>query len=227
MPKIKPKIIPKSRIGKNKFEKVLKEANKTESSFYKHPGEKIVNVTKDKNRTYKPVNFERYEKLFNEINTKKLKLKEKGTFFHTAVFNPEAKKIISSGTAIPNLNTFIDSIFNYPKTKHGYEVIGVVNPKGKVLGYTTIKINPVFMKNIQKKIDEYMVKEKVSLREAKNQFTRIFTHMLFDKEKITKRRDNYKIDFYKLLEKYKFEVYFTPESGYTLDKQLNYVPVKK
>jgi hypothetical protein len=78
--------------------------------------------------------------------------------------------------------SFIESIFKYPKTKHGYDVIAIVNDRKQILGYTTVKINHTFMKNIQVKIKEHMLKENVSLLRARNYFIRIFSDIISKKE---------------------------------------------
>ena len=233
MPKIKPKEFPKPKIGKPKFTKEIKSIKKipitkiNKTAFYKHPGEKAINVSKDRLNSFKVIDNVKYTKMLESIYKKrkdkgKLKdIREKGSLFYFQEVNPRV-----FGNAIPSMFSFMESIFKYPKTKHGYDVIAVVNAKKEVIGYTTVKINHTFMKNIQVKIREHMKNKNVSLLRARDDFTRIFSSMISKKEKSSRQKVNQTLNFYKLLEKYKFEVYFTPEKGYKLNKDFNFVKDK-
>jgi len=141
--------------------------------------------------------------------------KEKGSLFYFKLQDPKLKGKYNNGNAIPDLFSLIDSMFKYPKTRHGYDVMAVVSPEKKVLGYTTVKINHAFMKKILPEIENKTIKNR-------NDFTRKIVHLLSNMEGNIKNKETV-FNVLKVLEKIGFEVYFTPEKGYKLDKEYRFI----
>lgn len=228
-----PKIIPKPKIGKDKFKAEIKAleniqlTNLRDVAYYKAPGEKSYNITGDRLSPFTVVNNKKFDLIFQDIGRKRaLKgktndVKEKGSLFYFKLYNPSIKPKYNKGNAIPDLGLFIDSIFKYPRTKHGYEVIAVVNPEKKVLGYTTIKINHVFMKNMVTEINKAIFENK-SLLKKRIDMARYLVNKASTMEGNVKNKETV-FNVLKILEKLGFEIYFTPEKGYKLDKDFNYV----
>jgi hypothetical protein len=232
---IKPKIFNKSKIGKDKYIteinlfKNIKNLDPEKTAFYKYPGEKTTLVPKEIFTEFKVIDSERYNKILTTISKKKVKKgsfkdnREKGSVLYFQSFDPEVKTF---GSAIPHMFSFIDAVFKYPKTKHGYNVTAVINPERKIIGYTTIKNNPVVMRNLQTLIKEETLKSNGSVLKARTNVIRHFSSLISE-QSTSKTKINRTYNFYKLLEKLKFEVYFTPEKGYKLDKEFNFVLDKK
>jgi len=231
--KAKPRIIPKPKIGKDKFITEIKAleniqlTNLRDVAFYKHPGEKSYNISGDRLNHFTVVNNKKFDLIFQDIGKKRaLKgktndVREKGSLFYFKLYNPSIKPKNNKGNAIPDLGLFVDSIFKYPRTKHGYEVMAIINPEKKVLGYTTIRINPVFMKNMVTEINKSILENK-SLLQKRAEIGRYLVHKAASMEGNVKNRKTV-FNVLKILEKLGFEVYFTPERGYKLDKDYNYV----
>ncbi len=235
--KIIPRIIPKPKIGRDKYLSEIDSLKKIDINnlrkitFYKHPGEKAINVSGDRLNSFSVINNKRYDVIFKNILEKRLSkkrtkdIRQKGSLFYFKLQDSSKNPKFNKGNAIPDLFLFIDGIFKYSKTKHGYEVIAIVNPEKKVLGYTTIKINHVFMKNITQEIQK-SISENKSLLETRKKITRFLVHKASTMEGNKKNKKTV-FNVLNILKKFGFEVYFTPENGYRLDKNFNFVPEAK
>lgn len=225
--RIPPKVKALPRKGKSKFTKEIKSLENIdinrlrEVAFYKAPGEKAISITGDRASSFTVVNSAKFDAIFKNINQKRqLKRKkpldkEKGTIFYFKLQVPKLKGRYNNGNVVPDLGLLIDSMFKYPKTRHGYDVMAIVNPDKKVLGYTTIKINHAFMKRFLPELENKSVKNR-------NDFTRKMVHLLSNMEGNVKNKETV-FNVLKVLEKIGFEVYFTPEKGYKLDKEYRFV----
>ncbi len=226
-PRITPKVKGLPKIGKPKFSTEIKsleniDVNRLNKiSFYKAPGEKTVNITGDRLNSFTVIDSKKFDAIFKNINQKRTNAgkesldKKKGTIFYFKLQDPKLKGRYNNGNAIPDLFSLIDSMFKYPKTRHGYDVMAVVSPEKKVLGYTTVKINHAFMKKILPEIENKSVKNR-------DNFTRKMVHLLSNMQGNIKNKETV-FNVLKVLDKIGFEVYFTPEKGYKLDKEYRFV----
>lgn len=225
---MKQNIKPKSKIGKDKFKREIKSLNKNPEAeinkilFYKHPGEKSKQILKDRFDYFRVIDLKQFENIFSTVKSKK-DLRDRSSLFYFQRFDSRKGNFTSS---LPKISSFIDFLFKYPTTKHRYEIIAVTNPKNKVIGYTTIKVNKAYMERITEIIDE-MKKKGKHLIEIRNKLNRIVKNKLSNKYKDAKNNLPPEIKFHKLLLSLGFEIYFTPETGYKLDNNFNFVPDKK
>jgi hypothetical protein len=229
---MKPNIKPKPKIGRDKFKEVLKKfpnIGKKEITLLSIP-KQIIDISFERYETFSKISLRKKEEALLKISKKRnIKIEDltkKPILFHTQIYRPEKGKI-SNGSAIPSSYYFFKSMIHFTKIKQKYQVIAVVNNKGNIIGYTTIKVNQLFMKRVNEMIVENSIKNKITLTESRDNFLRYFMYLLNNKETITKKRDNYKIDLYKFLESTGFEIHFTPEEGYRLDRNFNFVADKK
>jgi hypothetical protein len=224
MKNMKPNIKPKSKIGKNKFKKekkyIVKNPDRNINSilFYKYPGEKSKLILGDRFDYFKVIDIRKFKEMFSDLKSKK-DLRNRSSFFYFQKFDSRKK---SFGSCLPKISSFIDSLFKYPTTKHKYEVIAIINPKNKVIGYTTIKLNKKYMERITKKISDMREKGE-SLISIRNKLNRIVKDKLSTLNTSNRNKTNADLNLYSILLNLGFEIYFTPETGYKLDKNFNFV----
>ncbi|MCK9292535.1 hypothetical protein M0P25_00415 [archaeon] len=197
----KPIIFNKSKLGKIKFEKDLQkdpQLKKKELALMLLPGEKSAhNISTNRKRDSVQLAIALHSKLINKYYLKMKKInrnakENKIQILHTHII-PESKKDFA--IALPSKSDILAIFKTNSLIAHKYEFIAVIDPKGKAIGYTTIKIN--------KKLNVSDIKKKLLM--------------------INKNKKDYKLELYNLLPELGLEVYFTPEDGYRLDNNFNYV----
>ena len=201
---VKPKIFPKPRIGKNKFEEALKkdkDLSKKEIALLSLP-KKIRDVSLKRERNAVDLDSIKITRLLNRqfINNfkKGLSTENRAQILHTHITNPLKKEF---GTALPSSFDIKSLISTNRQIAHKYELISVIDGKtGKTIGYTTLKIKKI---NVSSKNFDLFIKKNINPENLKNGV--------------------YKKKLFENLSKIGIEVYFTPETGYRLDKNFNYV----
>ncbi len=204
---MKPVIHPKSRIGRNKFEKALisdAEIRKKEVQLLSIPGKGVhdVSINRQKNHVGKDIGkLERLlnEKTQNSIRRKIRNLENRSQLLHTHIIRKNSKKD-EYGTSLPSLSDIVSFIKDRKKTIK-YQIISVIEPKnGKPIGYTTIKIDAIKITPEQfiKRINPYLTSK-------------------------SKKNAEYKKDLFEMLPSLGIKIVFTPETNYKLDERFNYV----
>jgi hypothetical protein len=197
----KPIIFKKPKIGKIKFEKDLKhnsQLNKKELALLLLPGEKgAYNISVNRKKDSVQLGIITHSKIINDYYLKMKKLNRIDKDNKIQILHthiiPTSQKHF--GIALPSKHDVLAIFKTSSLIAHKYEFIAVIDSKGKTVGYTTIKIN--------KKIS--------NVNDIKQKLLTM------------KKSKNYKLELYNLLPKLGLEIYFTPETGYRLDKYFNYV----
>jgi hypothetical protein len=207
MKHMKPNIKPKSKIGKNKFEKTLINdplISKKEIALFSSPKKGILDVSLDRQKKSVNQNNLKIKSILNDFFLKQLinrKTKRNNSqFLHTHITIKNSKRELF-GIALPSKTDIVSLIENYKNYKYKYEIISVINVNtGRPIGYTVLKINKI----------------NISIEKFKE---------LIEKQIISKKLKgtSYKKYLYILLSKIGIEIYFTPETGYKLDKNFNFV----
>lgn len=205
---MKPKIFPKSRIGRNKFNKTLKDSSvkKKEIQLLSVPGEGIYDISA--NRRFGKVGKDtvKFEEILNNNLKRNLKskirnLENRSQILHTHIIKRKSKGSKEEfGTALPSKSDIISFIEDRKKSIK-YQIISVIDPKNrKPIGYTTIKItqSKAITKQFIERIDGFLTRKNITSAE-------------------------YKKHIFKMMESLGMEIYFTPEDGYTLNNRFNYV----
>jgi hypothetical protein len=220
----KPKIYKYPSIGRNKFESTLRNTpflDTREVALYSYPGRKPINVSFGRNEDkvsldHKKIEIE-YKTNSRNLSKNKSRLRtSKGLILHTHILVRGDRHI-----ALPSIEDILTAITKYNRTRHGYEIIGVIDENKNVLGYTTLKID---ISKIKKLKEDLYINEFNDLIYGvkKNKPT------LLDKISIlvSGHPIKTKVDLYKLLPELGFEIYFTPMPGYKLDNNFNYIKKK-
>ena len=216
---LKPKIFKQSTIGKNKWDFALRSTNHLgtrEVALYSFPGKKPIDVSFGRDENKVTLAHKRVERIYKEGTRNLSKTQGKQRTSRAGILHTH----IADGTkyvALPSVDDILTTIDKYNRTRHGYELIGVVDQNKNRLGYTTLKINIPKIKQLRE--DLLMNEFNDFVYGSKNNVT------LLDKISLSIHGHTIKtkIDLYKLLPELGFEIYFTPMNGYKLDKAYNYV----
>jgi len=209
IPKITPKIFPKSKIGRNKYNKTLKNdpsVKRTEIQLLSIPGKGIHDVSSNRRKYRVGRDTLKFEKILNErvkesFRKKLRNLENRSQLLHTHITKRKSKSTKEEfGMALPSKSDIISFMEDRRKTIK-YQIISVIDPKiRKPIGYTTIKINTLKAtpKQFIERIDGFITKETIKNAE-------------------------YKKHIFEMMESLGMEIYFTPEDGYSLNRNFNYV----
>ncbi len=207
---MKPVIFRKSKIGKNKFENVLKkdaDIKNKEIQLLSVPGKGIHDVSNNRQKNHVGKNTAKLERILNEkikenIRRKIRNLENRAQLLHTHITKRNSKRE-EYGIALPSLSDIVSFIKDRKRTIK-YQIISVIDPKnGRPIGYTTIRIN-----NIKVTPEQFIEKINPYLN-SKN-----------------KKNAEYKIHLFEMLPSLGMEIVFTPETGYRLDNRFNYIREK-
>ncbi|MDD4049750.1 MAG: hypothetical protein PHX47_01955 [Candidatus ainarchaeum sp.] len=203
-----PNIFPKSRIGRNKFNSILKDPTikEKEIQLLSVPGKGTYDVSYKRHIDHVGRDTIKFEKILNEKVKESLKkkirsLENKSQLLHTHIIKRRPKNTKTEfGMALPSRSDIVSFMQDRQKSIK-YQIISVIDPKRrKPIGYTTIKINTLkaTSKQFIERIDGFLTKRNVESAE-------------------------YKKYIFEMMESLGMEIYFTPEDGYALNKDFNYV----
>lgn len=224
-----PKIFKHPTIGKNKYSLYLKNVSKLgekEVGLYSFPGQGIRDISFGREKTHVNFSHKRIEFLYHTFSEHYPKdiakeIISRASLLHTHVIEENklgtGKEVL---TALPSHLDIVETIGHYKKTKHSYDIIGVVDEHGKDCGYTVLKINKEKLKNIMKSIS--FEKPNSKSRSVLN-WNPIVQYI----DKVANKKMGHgiktSIDMYRILPEIGFEIYFTPMHGYKLDNKFNYI----
>jgi hypothetical protein len=208
---VKPKIFPKPKIGRDKFKAILdktKYINEKEVAFLKISGKFFENISFK--RTGYGVSIR--NKYLTDILRFffSLKKQNKSQIIHTHIHFVKNKERL---VALPSIGDISHIISQYPMTRHKYDIIAVRDNQGKIRGYTTLILDDAIIKKISKQFTKYSGYERRLL----------MVQNYIENSLHTIKAPAEELKIYQKLKDYGINIFFTPEEGYRLDKNFNFV----